>query len=172
MAEVHKIIHKIGKYLNGNVIDIGCGDQAVIESAFGVDGRDFPCVNFRTNSLYDLPSKMSDKIGYFDVVVSSHTLEHLPDSYRAIYEWQMLLKSGGYFILYLPDGRHYDNYENKEHFHDTTYPQFLFWIKRAFCGEAYTFDGSLYSQPIFNLVESGEDIGYDRYSFYIILQKI
>lgn len=172
MAEIHKILPIIEKYLDGKVMDIGCGDQTVIDGAFGVDGREFPCVSFRTNTLYGLPGKLIDKIEYFDTLVSSHTLEHLPDIYCAIKEWSAFIKNGGYLILYLPDGDYYNNKENLEHFHDTKYDSFLFFFKRAFCGEAKTFTGEFYSKPIYELVDSGKDIGEDRYSFYVIAKKI
>lgn len=168
-VESHKIVDKVKQYLTGSVMDIGCGDETVIPDAFGVDGRDFPCVKLRVDSLYGLPER---SIGVFDTVFSSHTLEHLPDMYRAIKEWSEFVKPNGYFILYLPDGRYYNNYENQEHFHDTTYDQFLFWFKRAFCGEAKNFKGEQYAKPIFELIESGQDIGDDRYSFYIVARKL
>lgn len=170
--EIYKILPVIERYLTGNIIDVGCGDSPVKKEAFGVDGRDFPCVSFKTNNLYDLPSQIPDKVGFFDTLVSSHTLEHLPDSYRAINEWSELLKIGGYFILYLPDGTQYNNYENWEHFHDTTYRQFLFWFKRAFCGEGLNFKGQPFSPALFEMVDSGSDFGDNRYSFFIIAKKI
>ena len=170
--EIQKIVNKINPYLVGQVADIGCGDSVVIEGAFGIDGRDFPCVKFLTYNLYDLPTQMPDKIGYFDTVVSSHVLEHLPDSYRAIIEWRELLKIGGTFILYLPDGEHYNNYENQEHFHDFTYKQFMFWFKRTFCGEANNFKGDKYAQPYFEIIDSGTDYGENKYSFYLIAKRL
>lgn len=171
-VESHKIKDKIINYLSGNVIEIGCGDETVIDGVFGIDGRVFPCVSFVTDNLYDLPKQIPDKVGQFDCCFSSHTLEHLPDSYRCISEWSQFVKPGGYFILYLPDGKYYDNYENQEHFHDTTHFQFLFWFKRAFCGEALNFKGEKYSAPVFNLIEDGSDYGDNRYSFYLVAQKI
>ena len=170
--EIHKILDRINKYLSGNIADIGCGEGTVIPGAYGIDGRDFPCVSYRTDNLYGLPAQLPDKLESFDCVVSSHTLEHLPDSYRAIFEWRCFCKKGGYFILYLPDGKYYDNFENQEHFHDFTYSQFVFWFKRAFCGEAKNFKGQQYSEALFELIESGVDYGENRYSFYIVAKRI
>ena len=171
-VESHKIKDKINQYLKGNIIEIGCGDATIIDGVFGIDGRDFPCVGYLTNNLYNLPKQIPDKLNSFDCCFSSHVLEHLPDSYRCIYEWSQFLKINGYFILYLPDGEHYDNYENREHFHDTTHKQFVFWFKRAFCGEALNFKGEQYELPKFELIEDGKDIGDNRYSFYLVAKKI
>lgn len=170
MGEEVKIKPTIEKYLVGEILDIGCGDSPITEDAFGIDGRDFPCVKFRTDSLYNLPVQLDGK--QFDVVFSSHVAEHLPDMYRTINEWGMLVKPGGYFILYLPDGRYYNNYENPEHFHDTTYEQFVFWFKQTFCGGAKNFKGEQYAPAKFELIEHGLDVGKDRYSFYIVAKKL
>jgi len=172
MVESHKIVDKLQNYLQGSVMDIGCGDEAVVPSAFGVDGRVFPCVSHVTDNLYDLPSQLPNLVETFDCVFSSHTLEHLPDAYRCVSEWSQFVKPGGYFILYLPEGGAYDNYSNPEHFHDTTYTQFTFWFRRAFCGEALTFTGLLYAAPKFILSESGLDVGENSYSFYLVAKKL
>jgi SAM-dependent methyltransferase len=172
MVESHKIIDKIEEYLQGSVMDIGCGDDTVILGAFGVDGRVSPCVSHVTDNLYDLPSQLPNLVETFDCVFSSHTLEHLPDAYRCVSEWSQFVKPGGYFILYLPEGGAYDNYSNPEHFHDTTYTQFTFWFRRAFCGEALTFTGLLYAAPKFILSESGLDVGENSYSFYLVAKKL
>ena len=172
MFEALKIKEKIQQYLVGEVMDIGCGDTPITEDAYGVDGRVFPCVKFYTDNLYDLPVQIKHRVGKFDCVFSSHVLEHLPDSYRCVNEWSEFVRPGGYFILYLPEGGAYDNFSNPEHFHDTRYQQFVFWFKRAFCGEALNFKGKPYASPKFILVESGLDVGDDRYSFYLVGKKI
>lgn len=173
MPESHKILDKIRQYLNGAVIEIGCGDATIIDGVYGVDGREFPCVNFLTDSLYNLPKQMPEKAGTFDTVFSSHVLEHLPDSYRCVIEWSEFCKSGGYFILYLPQADAYNNFENQEHFHNTDYKSFMLWITRAFCGEAKNFKGEQYAPPIFEVVESGLDVDLpNHYSFYLVLRKL
>ena len=108
MTESVKIRGKIAKYLAGEVVDIGCGDDLVCPHAGGIDGRSFPHVQKQTSSLYDLDTQFPEMLGKFDCCFSSHVLEHLPDHFRAILEWSKLLKSGGYFILYLPDGNYYN----------------------------------------------------------------
>jgi len=171
-TESAKIRSKINNYLVGEVVDIGCGDELVCPHAVGIDGRVFPHVQKTTTSLYDLDTKFPELLDSFDCCFSSHVLEHLPDHFRAILEWSKLLKQGGYFILYLPDGDHYPNKENPEHFHDTKYEDFLFWFKRTFCGEALNFTGHPYFLPYFEIIEYGLDVGDDKYSFYLVAKKL
>jgi SAM-dependent methyltransferase len=171
-SESKKILPKIDKYLVGEVVEVGCGDEPVKESVVGIDGRNFPHVDILTNNLYDLDVQFPELVGAFDCCFSSHVLEHLPDSYRAIMEWSSLVKKGGYFVLYLPDGNHYPNKQNPEHFHDIKYEDFMFWFKRTFCGEALNFTGKPYFAPYFELIESGLDVGEDRYSFYLVAKKL
>jgi SAM-dependent methyltransferase len=171
-SESKKIYPKIQQYLAGNIVDIGCGDEPVKEGVVGIDGRNFPHVNIQTPSLYDLDTKYPELLNSFDCCFSSHVLEHLPDHFRAILEWSKLLKQGGYFILYLPDGNYYPNKENPEHFHDTKYEDFIFWFRRVFCGEALNFTGHPYFLPYFEIIESGLDVGENRYSFYLVAKKV
>lgn len=171
-TESAKIREKIGKYLVGEVVDIGCGDELICPQAVGIDGRDFPHVQKRTSSLYDIDTNFPELLESFDCCFSSHVLEHLPDHFRAILEWSKLLKKEGYFILYLPDGNYYPNKENPEHFHDTKYEDFIFWFRRTFCGEALNFTGHPYFLPYFEIIESGLDVGENRYSFYLVAKKL
>lgn len=171
MSESLKILNKVAPFLGNFVMDLGCGDTKIVESAYGIDGRDLPCINYQSDSLYGLPHKLIELTGKFDSVFSSHVLEHLPDAYTAVLEWSTFLKKGGFFILYLPDGRYYNNKENLEHFHDFTHDGFMFWFRRAFCGEALNYKGEQYNAPLFRVVEDGLDVGENRYSFYLIAEK-
>lgn len=169
-VESHKIVDKVRQYLVGEIADIGCGDECVVEGAFGIDGRDFPCVKFLVDGLYGLPEKIEQR---FDTVFSSHCAEHLPDMHRTVDEWSDLVKKGGYFILYLPNSGDYNNYENPEHFYDTEYKSFLFWFTQAFCGGAKNYKGEQYSPAKMELVESGLDNEKpNHYSFFIVAQKL
>ena len=44
--------------------------------------------------------------GFFDVVLSCHVLEHLPNPEKAVSEAVRVLKKGGYFIVGIPNGYH------------------------------------------------------------------
>lgn len=171
-VEALKIKDKIQKYLVGRIADIGCGDECITENAYGIDGRDFPCVSLLTDSLYGLADKLPPMLSKFETVFSSHVAEHLPDMYKTVNEWGSIVEQGGHLILYLPCGSRYDNFENKEHCHDTRYEQFMLWFKRVFCGEALNFKGEQLLPPVFELIEDGTDYGENRYSFFLVAKKL
>lgn len=169
MNEVSKIKDRVMPYLNGDIIDIGCYDCKIIPSAFGVDGRKAEGVDLVTDNLYNI-FFYDNRL--FDVVFSSHCLEHLENDYGAIKAWSPLLKKGGYLILYLPDGKRYSNDDNMEHMRDYTYENFMFWFKRVWCGEGKDFKGNNL-KSIYKLIESGQDPEEeDMYSFYLVAQKL
>jgi predicted SAM-dependent methyltransferase len=171
-SETDKIRDKVLKYLNGFVVDIGCGDSKILNSAFGIDGRNLDGVSLVHDNLYNLEERLSfAQMPLADVVFSSHVLEHLSDHYGAIKSWTSILKTGGFLILYLPDGRHYNNYDNPEHMVNTNYDDFMFWFSRTWCGEGKDFRGQNF-KSIYQVVESGMDVGEDRYSFYVVAQKL
>lgn len=170
-AKVRDMPH-VMKYVTGSIIDIGCGPDKIHPEALGVDGRNLPGVNLVTDSPYMLSRELikNEFQDEFSTVFSSHFLEHLSDQHCAIMSWRSLLVTGGHLILYLPDGRYYNNQENPEHMIDMNYDQFIFWFKRSFCGEGKDFRGN-HLPKLFELVDSGLDIGEDRYSFYVICRK-
>ena len=90
----------IKKYFQGNIIDIGAGNDPVTSDAETfdmVDGDANVISRYKTKNTYDL-------------VHSSHCLEHMVDAKNALNEWWSLLKPGGYMILVVPDE---DLYEQK-----------------------------------------------------------
>lgn len=162
----------IMEFITGRIIDIGCGPAKITDSAYGIDGRDLPGVNFITDDVLSLSDQLESCAHFpFDTVFSSHFLEHIAADYAALKDWSKLLRVGGHIVLYLPDGRHYNNSENMEHMRDINYDQFMFWFRRSFCGEGKDFRGNNVPK-IFDLVLSGMDIGEDRYSFYCVAKKI
>lgn len=166
-SETEKIYEKVKPYLGGTILDMGCGTHKITPDAIGIDGRQTEDAGIVTDRLSDFPESMH---GMADVVFSSHCLEHMLDDYGTLLEWAKLLKPKGYLILYLPDGRRYNNYMNPEHMRDYTYPQFMLFFERAFCGQGKNFRGE--TLPLhFSVIESGQDFGDDRYSFYLVAQK-
>lgn len=153
-SETQKIRPIIQKHLTGLIVDIGCGHDPVTPDAFGIDCRKFPHVKHVTRNLDRLSQELPEMRA--DVVYSSHCLEHFADDEAALRDWANLLKPDGLLILYLPDDRHYDNGKNPEHLQRYTYPQFLSEFLPRF---------------ELTVVESGEDFGPDRYSFYVVLRR-
>lgn len=162
----------IMQYVQGEIIDLGAGPDPITPQAFAVDGRPLLGISYVTDNVLTLSDQLQGCAhAPFDTVFSSHFLEHVADQYGAVMDWSKLLKIGGHLVLYLPDGRHYNNKENPEHLIDMNYDQFLFWFKRCFCGEGKDFRGN-HLPKIFELVESGMDVGEDRYSFFIVARKV
>jgi SAM-dependent methyltransferase len=87
-------------YLNGKVIDIGGGSDAVTENAEVFDWE-------QGDAQHIL--KYRDKKSY-DCVYSSHCLEHMNDVPLALSQWWELVKPGGYMIIVVP---HEDLFEQK-----------------------------------------------------------
>lgn len=93
------------QYFIGNGIDIGCGDDNIVQFAerFGMtscrgydleDGNAEQCLNLEDQS--------------FDFLHSSHCLEHMEDPYRAMYNWLRVVKTGGYLVITVPDEMMYE----------------------------------------------------------------
>lgn len=167
-CESDKIRPKIQKYLSGTIIDIGCAAHKITPDAIGVDGYAAEGVNVITTDLYNLSSHPD--LPKADVVFSSHCLEHLTNDTAALQDWAKLLKHRGFLILYLPSAEKYNNANNEFHFREYTLNSFLFYFKRVFCGEGVEYNKRI--EPIFEVIEAGNDFGYDKYSLYLIAQKL
>jgi SAM-dependent methyltransferase len=176
MSEAAKVkdMPQVMKYITGKVLDIGCADAKITPEAFGVDGRAFPgvdyvCENIEILSHYECWPDVLPR--GFDVIFSSHLLEHLADPWGFIHGWSKRLVSGGHFVLYLPQKGAYDSHQNEEHLWNWQYEDFMFWFRRTFCGEGKDFKGE-HLPKMFELVDHALDIGEDRYSFYLIAKKL
>lgn len=138
-------------------MDIGCGRHKIVPSAFGVDMIAEDNIDHNTKDLYTLDEQLPAKAGTFDVVYSSHCLEHVHDPIKAIKCWSKMLKPMGLLILYLPDSRHYNNDNNIYHLQSFEYKVFMRWFQQF---------------KNLKVIESNQDIGEDRYSFYLVAQKM
>jgi SAM-dependent methyltransferase len=81
------------RYLQGRVIDIGCGPDLIVPHAepFDMGHGDAQLIaELRPNSSYD-------------AVCSSHCLEHMRDVPAALRQWWRLVRPGGYLVLVVPD---------------------------------------------------------------------
>lgn len=156
----------IMQYVQGRVVDIGAGGDKITPEAFAVDGRQLPGVNSVRHGLY-----LNDGDGLFDTIFSSHFLEHVDNPSGYICNWFTYLREGGHLVLYMPQKDAYNSKENPEHMFDWSHDDFLFFFKRAFCGDGKNYRGETIP-AFFEVVESGLDIGPDRYSFYIVARKL
>jgi predicted SAM-dependent methyltransferase len=164
MNEASKCRDRVLTYLSGCGIDIGCGSDRITPNAIGVDlapsaqlvGDAIDLYWFRDNVL--------------DFVFSSHCLEDIVDTKRALKEWCRVIKPGGHLVLYLPHKHYYPNigkpYANTNHKHDflpgdITQPLFDLNMDVISC-QTYT-PSSGYYDPHKHLT--------DEYSFEIVAIK-
>jgi 2-polyprenyl-3-methyl-5-hydroxy-6-metoxy-1,4-benzoquinol methylase len=90
--------HFAKQYLNGNVLDIGAGNDPVCSHAVVFDQQHGDAN--RIDEYFEAE--------IFDTVHSSHCLEHMDHPESAILKWWSLVKPGGYMITVVP---HEDFYE-------------------------------------------------------------
>lgn len=92
---------ELAKYCEkGIVLDIGCGNMKCHPNCIGVDIHHESKAEIKT----DCRDLWMFKDGEVDSVVSSHTLEHMPDVIGVLKEWKRVLKVGGILAIAVPDG--------------------------------------------------------------------
>ena len=80
-------------YLQGRVIDIGCGPDLVAPHAEPFDLADGDAQTIAAIRAHE----------HYDTVYSSHCLEHMRDVPAALAQWWTLVRKGGYLVLVVPD---------------------------------------------------------------------
>ena len=96
----------LSKYFVGDGLDVGCGPDPLnnyIEL--------FPLMkSCRSWDLEDGDGELLEGVsdGVIDFVHSSHSLEHMGNPYRAIFNWLRVLKEGGHLICIIPDEDMYE----------------------------------------------------------------
>jgi ADP-heptose:LPS heptosyltransferase/predicted SAM-dependent methyltransferase len=122
--ESKKIVWEVARYLRGRGLDVGAGDFKILPHAISVDNMNH--AQFGFNVRPDVWSEADDLSMFascsMDFVYSSHTLEHIHDTAKALAEWWRVVKQGGYLVLYLPHKDFYPNIgqpgANPDHKHD------------------------------------------------------
>lgn len=165
MSEAAKVrdLPEVMKYITGRVADVGAGHDKITPDAIAFDGRALDGVDVVQEGC------MLDN-RWFDTIFSSHFLEHVPSPFEYIMDWYDHLETGGHVVIYLPQKGAYDSWQNEEHLWNWQYEDFVFWFRRAFCGEGKNFKGE-HLLKMFELVDHALDVGEDRYSFYVIARK-
>jgi predicted SAM-dependent methyltransferase len=165
-TEAEKIRARVLPLLEGvEVLDIGCGSKKVVPWALSVDSMDSRA-DHKANvdaSSGELKALLGDRL--FQVVFSSHCLEHMRSPIvETIRHWLSFVKPGGHLILYLPDETAYQYnpgvpwLRNPEHHHLLTLQTFT-WYANQVQGVEFTIE------PDINPSES-------RYSFLCVMKKI
>jgi len=138
--------------VRGRVLDIGAADDPVTPDAVVFDKA-------HGDASYITAFEPSS----FDLVYSSHCLEHLHDPRRTILNWWSLVKRGGHLFVIVPDE---DLYEqgvfpsrfNEEHKHSFTISKKRSWSPSSI--NVLDLARSLPGGEILSLALN--DIGYDR----------
>jgi SAM-dependent methyltransferase len=161
-----RLLERLGlkHVLDGDVLDMGCGPEAVLPRATGVNRHGvFPVKDLDCDPLStDLAEHF--KTRQFDTVFSSHALEHMYSPVGVTLDfWLRFVKPGGYMVLYLPDEKYYQFHanpmiRNPEHLHYLTMDTFE-W--RA---------GQLNGATLEHLIPD-VDTRHGRYSFLAIVRK-
>jgi SAM-dependent methyltransferase len=124
-SKTHKIRGDafVQRYLQGRtVLDIGCGEDLVVPWA-----KAFDLADGDANQIASYFRAQS-----FDVVHSSHCLEHMREPHDALAQWWSLVKPGGYLITVVPDEELYEqgfwpSLFNGDHKWAFTFDDFRLW---------------------------------------------
>lgn len=151
---------------NKTVLEIGCGSEKLVPWSVAVDHQKSPSVDIQVDVSPET-KLLASRLGNtkFDIVFSSHALEHMRTPIlETLRYWFSFVKVHGWMILYLPDERHYvfdpanPLVRNPEHHHYLTSDTFLWYMQQLAPGGGNC--------------QMSMDIGPNRYSFLVILQKI
>ena len=166
VAESKKIVWEVAPYLRGQGLDVGAGDFRVLPHVTTVDNGDHAQFGFSVKP--DVKVESADNMPVFgsqsmDFVYSSHLLEHIQDTRRALREWWRLVKMGGYLVLYLPHASYYPRIgqpgANPTHLHDFL-PSDIITHMEGVSGASW------------DLLECQERNKDDEYSMLLVFKKI
>jgi SAM-dependent methyltransferase len=99
-AEIRKARGEFERYLTGNGIDIGAGDDPLVILEGTVRAYD------QKDGDAQLMAGVPD--ASYDFVYSSHCLEHMRDVRMALRNWVRILKPGGILYVVVPDFEIYE----------------------------------------------------------------
>ncbi len=84
------------------IYDMGSSVRKTAQNVMGVDIE--PVTDIKSD-IQNLPMIKSDSA---DFVISRHSLEHVIDPVKALYEWRRILKPSGKILIVLPDHGAFD----------------------------------------------------------------
>lgn len=136
--ESSKVRWELVPYMHGRSIDIGCGAYKVFPHFIGYDnghhwGSQGVDVRGEAEDLSMFASQS------FDLVYSSHLLEHIPYDRvpPTLREWLRVCKQGGHLILYVPDEDEYpkvgSKFANADHKWDCSYDKVVAAMEKLDC---------------------------------------
>jgi len=161
--EYKKIKYHIVPYTRGAVLDLGCGPFRVYPHVIGIDNlAEFTKgANWRPDVARNCEDLSIFASRSLDAVFSSHLLEHIQNTEKALREWWRVIKIGGYLVLYLPHKLFYPNIgepgANDKHLHD--------FLPGDIIGHMSNISNK------WDLVENEDRNEDDEYSFFQVYQK-
>lgn len=99
-----KYISQNRNYISGRCMDFGCGEKPY-EQLFSTTeyiGVEIETENKKSGIVYYDGKKLPFVDGYFDCIICSQVLEHIPNIDEIIFEFYRVLKKGGYILLTVP----------------------------------------------------------------------
>ena len=123
MMLLRKQLKKTVKYVNGNVLDVGCGMKPYeqifspyADKYVGVDMVEGPKVDI----VADISKGLPFQSGTYDTVICTEMLEHTPYPRESIREISRVVRTNGHIILSSPfthklHGEPYDYYRFSHH---------------------------------------------------------
>jgi SAM-dependent methyltransferase len=141
------------QYLQGRVIDIGCGRDIVSAHAepFDLaDGNAQEITAYRQRESYD-------------TVHSSHCLEHMTDPKTALEQWWALVKEDGYMIIVVPDEDLYEQGYWPSRFNSDHKATFRLGSLTSWSPVSYDIEDLIRHLPNAEIVKAElQDAGYDH----------
>lgn len=93
------VIENIESEIGKVIYDIGCGRNKTLKSAIGIDVIEGSDIVANADFLPMVKDESAD------IIISRHSIEHLPDTQRLLNEWTRILKPDGKIIFVLPDDK-------------------------------------------------------------------
>ena len=105
-----ELLRAVGVERGSRVLDYGCswgyGTWQLAKADFDVQGYEIsaPRADFGRRRLGVKIADTLDDLGQFDVVLAAHVLEHVPSAMSVIRQASRLLRPGGVFVAFTPNG--------------------------------------------------------------------
>lgn len=99
-----KYILQNKNYIKGKCMDFGCGEKPY-EQLFSTTeyiGVEIECDNKKSGIVYYDGKRLPFKDNYFDAIICSQVLEHIPNIEEIMSEFHRVLKIGGYVLVTVP----------------------------------------------------------------------
>jgi 2-polyprenyl-3-methyl-5-hydroxy-6-metoxy-1,4-benzoquinol methylase len=155
-----KLLVALGVEPHSRVFDFGCswgyGSWQLQRAGFNVRSYEISkrrCAFARDRLGIDAQTHLPEADGSFDVVFSSHVLEHVPSVSEAIGMARGLLRPGGLFVAFTPNGSYEFRMKNPEawlHLWGSVHPNFL---DSEFYRKAFAEDCLLMASNPYDLAE-------------------